>query len=259
LGCQAQHAAGGCSTFRWSSFVSPTYGANLPGAFAANRLPARLREPDRDRVCPSPIAVCEDAMHKATDLPRPKGSPAARDVWESQYASGAWDYLAGDDEAGHYLAIARLLAQHRPRGTLLDIGCGAGILLDHLQREDGIDAARYTGIDLAQAAVEQAAARHPGAHFLQFDYAAAALPGRFEAIIFNETLYCFADPMGIVDKCLAGNAGPDALLIVSMYGSHHEDIWTALSGRCATEGEEIVENRQRGVRWTIRALRQRSA
>lgn len=198
-------------------------------------------------------------MHKANDLSRPKGSPAARDVWESQYASGAWDYLAGDDEAGHYLAIARLIAQHCPRGTLLDVGCGTGILLDHLQREAGIDPSRYTGIDLAQAAVEQAAARHPGAHFLQCDYAAAALSGRFDAIVFNETLYCFADPMAIVDKCIAENAAPEALLTVSMYGSHHEDIWAALAGRCETEGEEIVENRQRGVRWTIRALRPRSA
>lgn len=197
-------------------------------------------------------------MRSATDTTRPKGSPAERRVWEEQYASGAWDYLAGADEADHYRAIARLCHMHLPRGALLDIGCGAGILLDYLQRDAGMDASRYTGIDLAQAALEQAAARFPQAHFAQCDYAAAALPGRFDALVFNETLYCFADPLGIVEKCITENAAPGALLIVSMYGEHHEDIWAALAARCALVDEEIVDNPQRGVRWKVRALQARA-
>lgn len=198
-------------------------------------------------------------MRSEPNTTRPKGSPAERDVWESQYASGAWDYLAGEDEAGHYLAIARFCRRHVPRGALLDIGCGTGILLDHLQREAGIAPSRYTGIDLAQTAVEQAAAHHPDAHFAQCDYAAQTLPGRFDALVFNETLYCFADPLAIVDKCVTENMAPHALLIVSMYGEHHEDIWHALDRRLATVDEEIVDNPQRGVRWKIRALRLRPA
>lgn len=194
-------------------------------------------------------------LSAAPDAPRPEGSPAERDVWERQYASGAWDYLAGPDEAGHYLAIARFCRKYLPQGRLLDIGCGTGVLLDYLIREAGMDAARYTGIDLAQEAVQRAAARFPAAHFFQFDYARHALAGRFDALAFNETLYCFADPLAILQKCLAHNAAPGALLIISMYGDHHEDIWDAVASCCDLVEQDLVENRQRGVRWKIRALR----
>lgn len=196
-------------------------------------------------------------MRSEPNTTRPKGSLAERDVWESQYASGAWDYLGGADEAEHYLAIARFCRRHLPRGALLDIGCGTGILLDYLRREAGIAPSRYTGIDLAQTAVEQAAARHPDAHFAQCDYAAQSLPGRFDAVVFNETLYYFADPLAIVDKCAAENMAAIALLIVSMYGEHHEDIWQALLARFTIVDEDIVDNPQRGARWKVRALRQR--
>lgn len=198
-------------------------------------------------------------MRNEPNTIRPKGAPAERDVWENQYASGAWDYLAGADEAGHDLAIARFCQRHVSHGALLDIGCGTGILLDYLRREAGIAPSRYKGIDLAQTAVEQAAARHPDAHFVQCDYAAQGLPGRYDAVVFNETLYCFADPLAIVDKCAAENMTANALLIVSMYGEHHEDIWQALLARFSVVDEDIVDNPQRGVRWKIRALRRRSA
>src|SRR6476661_1437142 len=74
--------------------------------------------------CPLPLSG--NAMRSESNSTRPKGAPAERDVWESQYANGAWDYLAGADEAGHYLAIARFCQRHVPHGALLDIGCGTG-------------------------------------------------------------------------------------------------------------------------------------
>jgi hypothetical protein len=40
-----------------------------------------------------------------------------------------------------------------------------------------------------------------------------------------------------------------------MYGDHHEDIWDAVASCCDLVEQDLVENRQRGVRWKIRALR----
>jgi 2-polyprenyl-3-methyl-5-hydroxy-6-metoxy-1,4-benzoquinol methylase len=214
----------------------------------------------RVRAGPSGISINEATMRSQSPSPspnRPRGSPAARETWESQYASGAWDYLAGDDEAGHYLAIAGFCKAHFPQGRLLDIGCGTGILLDYLQRDAALEPGRYTGIDLAQEALRQAAQRFPEAHFAQCDYAATGFPGRYDALVFNETLYCFADPLAILEKCLAENAAPGALLIISMYGEHHEDIWTAVTARCDVVDEQLVENRERGVLWKVRALRRK--
>jgi 2-polyprenyl-3-methyl-5-hydroxy-6-metoxy-1,4-benzoquinol methylase len=183
-----------------------------------------------------------------------KGTPVAREVWERQYRSGGWDYLAGQDEAAHYLVIAEFYRRHLSGGSLLDIGCGTGILAAHLQRHAGMAPSRYAGIDIAEEAVGQAASSCPGGHFSRLDYSSDAAPGRYDGVIFNETLYCFDDPLAIVDKSIAENMHAGSLLIISMYGEHHEPIWDAIRTRCDTVDERVVENGA-GVRWSIRALR----
>jgi 2-polyprenyl-3-methyl-5-hydroxy-6-metoxy-1,4-benzoquinol methylase len=185
---------------------------------------------------------------------RIKGTPVAREVWERQYRSGGWDYLAGEDEAGHYLAIAQLCGRHLRGGSLLDVGCGTGILVAYLQRHAGLTPSRYTGIDLAQEAVSLAASSWPAARISRLDYSTDAAPGRYDGVIFNETLYCFDDPVAVVDKSIAANMHAGSLLIVSMYGGHHEPIWDALASRCDCVDEQEVENAG-GVRWKIQALR----
>ena len=200
-------------------------------------------------VSPQHRGAAEAAHHETL-----KGTPVAREVWERQYRSGGWDYLAGDDEAGHYLAIAEFYRRHLGDGSVLDIGCGTGILAAHLQRHAGMAPSRYTGIDLAQEAVVQAAASCPGGNFSRLDYSAAPAPGRYDGVIFNETLYCFDDPVAILDKSIAENMHAGSLLIISMYGDHHEPIWDAIASRCDTVDEQAVENGAK-VRWKIRALR----
>jgi trans-aconitate methyltransferase len=184
---------------------------------------------------------------------RAKGTSVAREVWEQQYRSGGWDYLADQDEAGHYLAIAQFCGRCLGDGSVLDIGCGTGILVAYLQRQAGMAPSRYFGVDLAQQAVDQAAAACPGAHFTRLDYRTDTVPGRFDVVIFNETLYCFDDPVAILDKSIAENMHAGSLLIVSMYGEHHEAIWDAIAARCNIVDEQLVENNR--VRWKVRVLR----
>jgi 2-polyprenyl-3-methyl-5-hydroxy-6-metoxy-1,4-benzoquinol methylase len=183
-----------------------------------------------------------------------KGSAAPREVWEQQYRSRGWDYLASPEEAGHYLAIADLCRRHLSGASLLDIGCGTGILAGYLQRDAGMAPSRYSGIDLAQEAVSQAALSYPGARFSRLDYSTDPVAGRYDGVIFNETIYCFDDPLAIVDKSIVDNMHARSLLIISMYGDHHEALWDAIAARCSTVDERLVEN-SRGVRWKIRALR----
>ena len=194
----------------------------------------------------------------ASRQPVVRGTPVERDAWERQYRNGEWDYLAGADEAGHYLAIARFCSRYLEHGALLDIGCGTGILPAYLHAHAGMALARYTGIDLAGEAVRRAASQFPEARFLQFDYSASSFPGRYDGVIFNETLYCFDQPLAIIDKCIAENTHAGSLLLISMYGDHHEAIWDALGARCDTLAEDVVENARRNVRWKIRVLRPRA-
>lgn len=202
-----------------------------------------------NRASPRRCGTVDAAQHEKIN-----GAPVAREVWERQYRSGSWDYLAGEEEAGHYLAIAEFCRRHLRDGSVLDIGCGAGILLAYLLRHAGMAPSRYTGIDLAQEAVGQAAASFLDARFSRLDYSSDAAPGRYDGVIFNETLYCFDDPLAIVDKSIAENMHAGSLLIVSMYGDHHEPIWNALAKHCDTIDEQVVENSDK-VRWKIQALR----
>ena len=189
----------------------------------------------------------------ATTVP---GGAVSRAQWERQYRDGAWDYLAGTDEAAHYLAIAELCRVHLAGARLLDVGCGAGILCGYLRRDAGIAPSCYTGIDIAQPAVELARASCPGAHIGRHDYSLGPVAGKFDGVIFNETLYYFADPAAILQQAVRCNLHAGGLLIVSMYGEHHAAIWDAVSASCDMVDQRVVENRQH-VRWTVRAVRPR--
>lgn len=183
-----------------------------------------------------------------------KGSPEPAGVWDAQYRAGAWDYLESDDELAHYLAICNLYQRHLRDRTVLDLGCGTGTLYRHLVERSGMDPSRYTGTDLSEAALRLAADRHPEARFERCDYSTDPISERFGCVVFNETLYCFEDPVRILQKSLQENLQDGGLLIVSIYGDHHEALWQAIAACCATVDEQIVEN-DRQVRWKIRALK----
>lgn len=185
---------------------------------------------------------------------RVKGSPESAAVWDAQYRSGGWDYLESEDELAHYLAICELYQRHLQGHTVLDIGCGTGILLRRLIERTGMQLPLYTGIDLSEKALQLAASRYPDVRFERCDYAVDSIGQRFGCLIFNETLYCFDDPVGILQKGLLDNIQDDGLIIVSMYGDHHEPLWDAVAARCVTIEERIVQNSKQ-VRWKIRALK----
>jgi len=196
----------------------------------------------------------QDRLH-ARHLPdMPKGMPVPREVWERQYQNGEWNYLESDDEAAHYQAIAQFYARHGAGHSVLDIGCGTGVMYRYLAAAGGMPPYRYTGIDLSAAALEQAARREPYADFRQADYSSESLDGKFGCIIFNETLYCFENPLTILDRCARDNMEHNAVLIISMYGDHHDDIWHGIARHHAVLDEAEVEN-ARQVRWKIKVLR----
>ena len=185
---------------------------------------------------------------------RKKSAAVPAQDWEAQYRAGAWKYLDSEAEAGHYLAICELYQRYLPRGSILDIGCGSGTLYRYLAERTGLPPSRYTGIDLAQEAVRQAAGRFPDARFAQCDYSVDAPELRADCVIFNEILYYFDEPLAILNKSLRQNLASGGLLIVSMYGEHHAPLWQAIAGGAALMDERVLENSQQ-QRWTVRAFK----
>src|SRR3712207_5912598 len=84
---------------------------------------------------------------------RPMGQ--GQHLLDTQYASAEWDYLRNIEEAprfGIVSAYCRLLASG---GSLLEVGCGEGFLLEQLDRSRY---RHFTGIDISAVAIERARA-----------------------------------------------------------------------------------------------------
>ena len=137
---------------------------------------------------------------------------------------------------------------------MLDIGCGTGTLYRHLVERTGMQLSLYLDKDLSEQALGSATNRFPEAGFGRCDYSIESIDLRFGCVVYNGTLYCFDDPVGILKKSVTENLEDGGPVIVSMYGPHHEPLWQAIAARCATVDEAIVENSKQ-VLWKIRALK----
>src|SRR4051794_25273940 len=114
------------------------------------------------------------------------------------------DYLA--EEAGRRATASRLLdlvGAHRPRGRLLDVGCGHGLLLDEA-RKRGYET---VGLELSREAA--AHARSLGLDVREWPLEAFGqgtngdAPGTFDAVVLADVLEHLDDPVGAINQCAA--------------------------------------------------------
>lgn len=182
-------------------------------------------------------------------------APAAKEVWEEQYEKGHWELMRRFDEVARYSVIAGYVHHLKPDGSVLDVGSGEGLLADHL-RPFGYS--RYLGADLSEAAIRQAAGRADGA--TTFTAADAetweppnALTDRWDAIVFNECVYYFKDPLATVrryEQFLAEGG----VFIVSTFRSRRADVIVRRLLEVYRAIEETAISNRKGT-WVIRVIR----
>lgn len=124
--------------------------------------------------------------------PRPRNDPAQYDDLVEH-----WWRPDGEFAALHWLARARagLIPAPRAGASLLDVGCGGGLLAPHVRGY------RHVGVDLSASALA-VAARH-GVEVVRAD--AAALPfadASFDVVVAGEVLEHVEDLEGTVDEAL---------------------------------------------------------
>ena len=178
-----------------------------------------------------------------------RGLRLAESQWDSEYASGAWQRLRSGQELPRYSVIAGYYRHLKPAGSVLDIGCGEGLLAQWLARE----CPRYVGVDLSAEAIALARARNlPFAEFMIEDAENFRPGARFDVIIFNECLYYLDRPAELAMR-LAGALLPSGVIIVSLCeGVASRQIWRML--RHAFREQANVEIRNRSGTWRVAAL-----
>ena len=172
-------------------------------------------------------------------------------VWNQEFGAGKWDFLGSAREMPRYAVIAGYFGAGSGRRSVLDVGCGAGLLQPWLKR---FGYARYLGIDLSDTAIETAQAlADPETRFEAADAESFVPPAPFDVIIFNEMLYYMHDPVAMLGR-YAEKLASDGIFIVSLWECRESvRAWSKVRGALEVLDETSVV--RTGVSWRIRVCR----
>ena len=140
--------------------------------------------------------------------------PKDKDSWDDQYSRGGWDYLSSLSERSHYSVIVGYGSYLKADASILDVGCGHGVLHDCWLP---LGYRRYVGVDVSDVAVNALRQRDlPAASFVAADAETYEPTEQFDVVVFNESITYFTDPSGGFTKYVAALA-PDGIVIVSCH------------------------------------------
>jgi SAM-dependent methyltransferase len=181
-----------------------------------------------------------------------------RTEWERQYRSGRWEYLAQPAEDARYRAIVNRIRRHAA-ASVLDLGCGSGVLRDHL---GPAYTGRYVGIDWSVAAMA-GRARSASELFVCADVTTLPLRGTFDVVILSEVLYYLDEPVRVVERAV-DLVAPGGALLVSLFrpSPRRHPGWHALISRLDADLRAITDNSQEvttegGRTWSLHTLTMR--
>jgi 2-polyprenyl-6-hydroxyphenyl methylase/3-demethylubiquinone-9 3-methyltransferase len=113
---------------------------------------------------------------------------AKRHLWNEEFATGRWNFL---DQAGEQ-SVHGTLEKYAGNGSILDLGCGSGTTSVELNADSY---SLYTGVDIADVAVEKATARAQEAgragrnEYFQSDILTYEPARPYDVILFGDSIY----------------------------------------------------------------------
>jgi len=181
--------------------------------------------------------------------------------WEETFQRNVWDYLGEVGETPRYAVVAGYIHKLLPRGRILDVGCGEGVLLDYLDPER-ID---YSGFDISPTAVTRARRINVDAKITvgSMDDFKPAENETYEIIVFNESLQSVRQPIETLRRFF-GFLTPSGHIIISLFHNRNPESVGALctrsfkaeiqAGRVNVIAASEVLNCESGLKWTIYCL-----
>jgi 2-polyprenyl-3-methyl-5-hydroxy-6-metoxy-1,4-benzoquinol methylase len=189
---------------------------------------------------------------RISELIRGRFLPYRKRDWDVEYGNDSWNYLENACELVRYSAVIGYYTHYWQGGTVLDVGCGVGVLQRRL-RFAGYG--HYVGIDLSERAIAQAQmlANDASTEFRCADAEVYTPQDPLDVIIFNEVLYYFAKPINVIQR-LMSTLKPEGGCIVSMFRrASSKRIWQDLERVVRIEDAVQVTN-QDGVTWDIKVF-----
>jgi 2-polyprenyl-3-methyl-5-hydroxy-6-metoxy-1,4-benzoquinol methylase len=170
--------------------------------------------------------------------------------WDKSYTEGY--VLDSDDQDARYGALLALMQRYDQGETILDAGCGEGLLE---QKYRQLSPSRMIGIDYSQEAIKLARAKGiPRCHFACIDYRHCDLGQRYGMIVFNESLY-YIENVSQVLGTLSHQLTRQGVLIISMFDRLvTRRIWKAIIPQYAIRQSVAVKDETHHRRWHIRVL-----
>lgn len=121
-----------------------------------------------------------------------------KEQFNEEYAKGKWALLKDLEEVARYAVISGFLVYMCKTPSVLDVGCGEGILLDYLR---ACGYSQYLGIDISSSALSCASSKIDSrTNFVVADAEEFCPNGIFDCVIFNESLYYFENPLDTIQR-----------------------------------------------------------
>lgn len=175
-------------------------------------------------------------------------------LWNQQFVNGHWARLADENQQEHYLQILELFKKHCNSGSVLDIGCGEGLLYPYFMSDNQFSNEGYLGVDISDVAIEKAKKNFPTGDFKVLDFQKESISKRFDTVIFNESLYYFNNAEKTLTNCLSNNVVDGGNIIISMCDySRHDHIWKAIEKKYNVIDTLHCINEE-GISWTVKII-----
>lgn len=136
------------------------------------------------------------------------------EVYDDQWTR-LTDFLRYNPGARHRrrLVLASLRRAGVTNGSVLDVGCGLGEMIDFLA--DAEPRIQFTGVDFSSVAIDRCRERRPEFDWIVHDVTSGPIPGSFDAVICSEVLEHLEEPRAAVQH-LAAAVKPDGFLILTV-------------------------------------------
>jgi trans-aconitate methyltransferase len=156
-------------------------------------------------------------------------------IWNVEFRGGKWDYLHPPDNL-----VTFLLQIMGPASSLLDLGCGNGVLAACLRSRGW--SGQYTGVDVSSVALRLASQRNlPSCQWVIGDFGSYRGHDRYDAILMIESLYYLAmDQVESFLGRLATLLTPAGSIVVRIHDTHRHGGYVALIEKVFPVAQKFV-------------------